>query len=397
MGLFKYKVGRNELNEQKYFFMGDPTMRLQFPGGYASLDSINRQPVDSVNGSPRIAPVQLKALSRVTVKGTLRSQSGLPDSTSQGRLTLTINDATRMVVIVNFSPSVPSWPYIATGGVIYHGDNSIVNGRFTAEFIVPKDILYADSTTRGRVVAYFSNAGGDGMGYTAKVRIGGTDSTAAQDAQGPKMSLYLDSRSFRSGDIVGKSPTLYVDLEDVNGINTSGSGLGHRIEAWLNNSAQSKDITDFYTGQLDNFQKGTVLYPLGELPLGKSTLRVRAWDTFNNSSVAETFFEVTSSDKLTIADVMNYPNPFAQSTAFTFRQNQLTPLNVVVKVYTLAGRLIQTLENSSAGEPFVSIPWDGRDRDGDVLANGVYLYKVIVKTQDGRFSSEALGKLSVLK
>jgi flagellar hook assembly protein FlgD len=98
-----------------------------------------------------------------------------------------------------------------------------------------------------------------------------------------------------------------------------------------------------------------------------------------------------------IADVMNYPNPFAQNTMFTFHQNQLSPLKAVVKIYTLAGRLIQTLESSSPGEPFVSIPWDGRDRDGDALANGVYLYKVTVKTVDGRFSSEALGKLSVLK
>jgi flagellar hook assembly protein FlgD len=82
---------------------------------------------------------------------------------------------------------------------------------------------------------------------------------------------------------------------------------------------------------------------------------------------------------------------------FTMRQNLLTPLNVVVKIYTLAGRLVQSLETLSAGESFVRVPWDGRDHDGDVLANGVYLYKVIAKTTDGRFSSEAIGKVSVLR
>jgi flagellar hook assembly protein FlgD len=45
----------------------------------------------------------------------------------------------------------------------------------------------------------------------------------------------------------------------------------------------------------------------------------------------------------------------------------------------------------------VKIPWDGRDRDGDILANGVYLYKVVASTSDGRFTSEALGKLAVVK
>lgn len=394
--LFRFKTGGNSDNDQKFFFMGDPTMRLQFPEGFALVDSINQLPVDSVNGVPRTAPIQLQALSQVTVKGTILTQANRPDSTLQGRMSLAINDATQSVVIVNFSPGL-NWSYLATGGAIYRGENSITNGRFSAEFIVPKDILYADSTSRGRVVAYYSSATTNGMGYTEKVWIGGTADSAGHDEQGPGIDIYLDSRSFRSGDLVSRSPMLYVDLEDQNGINTSGSGIGHRIEAWLNNATQSIDLTDFYSSELDNFRKGTVQYPLTDLRLGKNSLRVRAWDTYNNATSGETFFEVTSSDKLSIADVMNYPNPFAKTTAFTFRQNQLVPLDVTIKIYTLAGRLIQTLETVSPGEPFVSLPWDGRDRDGDILANGVYLYKVLVKTRDGRFSSEALGKLSVVK
>ncbi len=83
--------------------------------------------------------------------------------------------------------------------------------------------------------------------------------------------------------------------------------------------------------------------------------------------------------------------------SFTFRHNQSGPLDVEVKVYTLAGRLIQSLQQTSGGDRMVRLPWDGRDRDGDVLANGVYLYKLIVRTVDGRFTSEALGKMSVLR
>ena len=387
--LFQYKVAfGNGDNDQKFVFLGDPTMRLQFPEGYASIDS--------VNGRPRSELAQLKALSLTAVQGTILTPDDQRDSTLQGRMTLTINDASQTVVIVNFSPGI-NFSYLATGGAIYRGESSIANGMFTSQFVVPKDILYADSTSRGRVVAYYTSATGDGMGFTQNVWIGGTADSAGHDEQGPGINIFLDSRSFRSGDMVSRSPMLYVDLEDPNGINTSGSGIGHRIEAWINNSAQSTDLTDFYVGQLDNFRKGTVQLPLHDLPLGKNTIRVRAWDTYNNASTAETFFDVTSTDKLTIGDVMNYPNPFARTTAFTFRQNQLLPLNVTIKIYTLAGRLIQMLESFSPGEPFISVPWDGRDRDGDILANGVYLYKVLVRTQDGRFSSEALGKLAVAK
>jgi hypothetical protein len=267
---------------------------------------------------------------------------------------------------------------------------------------VPKDISYADSTTRGRVVAYFSNTTGDGAGYTSKIWVGGSDSTARPDSVGPSIGIYLgnnyeSSLSFRPGDVVNEKPTLFVDLVDSSGINTSTSGIGHRLEAWINDNAQSKDLTNFYTSKLDNFQAGRVTYPLRDLPQGRNTIRVRGWDTYNNARTAETFFEVLSSDKLAVVEVMNFPNPFSKTTAFTFKHNQTVPVSASVKVYTLAGRLIQTIEHPNANDPFVSIPWDGRDRDGDAIANGVYLYKLHVRTLDGKFSSEVLGKLAIAK
>jgi hypothetical protein len=196
---------------------------------------------------------------------------------------------------------------------------------------------------------------------------------------------------------VNEKPTLFIDLADSSGINTSVTGVGHRIEAWINNSPESKDMTDFYTSKTDNFQAGTVAYALRDLPQGRNTIRVRAWDTYNNASTSETYFEVRSSDQLAVVDVMNYPNPFKTSTAFTFRHNQAVPVNATVKIYTVAGRLIQTVEQFGISEPFARIPWDGRDRDGDELANGVYLYKLIVRTVDGRFTSEVLGKLAIAR
>ena len=59
--LFQYKMtGGNSVNDQKYGFMGDPTMFLQYPRAYASIDSINAAPVDSLGGAPRTQPIQLR-------------------------------------------------------------------------------------------------------------------------------------------------------------------------------------------------------------------------------------------------------------------------------------------------------------------------------------------------
>jgi hypothetical protein len=400
--IYLFKQNFNNDNDEKYLLLGDPTMRLQFPRGYVSIDTINAQPVDSVNGVPRISPIQLRALARITVKGTVRNAANTVEPSATGLLTLIVNDATRRVTIPTFYTG--PFDYLTPGGLIYRGVSSISNGRFTATFVVPKDIAYADSSTRGRLVAYYAdnNSSTNGVGYTNKIWVGGTDPNAPVDTAGPAIRIYLgttyeSSLSFRAGDVVNEKPTLFVDLVDSSGINTSIASLGHKIEAWINNSPESKDMTEFYTSKVDNFQAGTVTYPLRDLPRGRNTIKVRAWDTYNNANMAETYFEVRPSDQLAVVDVMNYPNPFTKSTAFTFRHNQAVPVNATVKVYTVAGRLIQTLEAFGVTEPFVKIPWDGRDRDGDELANGVYLYKLIVRTVDGRFTSEVLGKLAIAR
>jgi flagellar hook assembly protein FlgD len=124
---------------------------------------------------------------------------------------------------------------------------------------------------------------------------------------------------------------------------------------------------------------------------------VRAWDTYNNSTTGETVFSVGGSGGLQLTDVFNYPNPFGRSTWFTFEHNQVSPVDVEVKIYTVAGRVVNSLSGYGFDERFVRIPWDGRDREGDELANGVYLYKVIARTTDGKYSGEALGKLSITR
>ena len=392
--LYKNSSG-NGSNDQKFFYMGDPTMRLQYPRRYASIDSINGEPVDSLGGVPRTTPIQLRALSRVTVSGTIRDETNQIDQNFAGTLSLSVNDATRTRTIVEFYPG-RDWDYLSPGGAVFRGLNSVENGRFSATFVVPKDISYADSTSRGRIVGYLWEGSADGAAYTGLVTVGGTDSTALEDRTGPEITISLVSRAFRPGDIVPESPMLVVDLEDSNGINTSGAGIGHRIEALLNSSTETVNLTDAYVAALDDYRKGSVEFQLRDLPAGRNTLVVRAWDSYNNSSVAETFFTVASSSVLTLGDIFNYPNPFDRETQFTFRHNQTTPLDVTVRIYTVAGRVIQTLERQIT-DLFVRIPWDGRDWDGDLLANGVYLYKIVARTVDGSQSAEALGKLSIVR
>ena len=108
------------------------------------------------------------------------------------------------------------------------------------------------------------------------------------------------------------------------------------------------------------------------------------------------FFTVVDGSNLEIQDVYNYPNPFKEKTQFTFQQNLSIPIDIKIKVYTIAGRFIKEIEKQNVQDRFVVIDWDGMDNDGDRVANGTYLYKIIVKSIDGSFNKSVLGKLAVL-
>jgi hypothetical protein len=125
---------------------------------------------------------------------------------------------------------------------------------------------------------------------------------------------------------------------------------------------------------------------------GDHTLDVIVRDVGENYSSVRDEFKVISD--LKVLNVLNYPNPFDQNTNFTFHLTQ--PVDrVLIKIFTVAGRLIHKMEHSQIGAGFQQIFWDGRDRDGDRLANGVYLYKVIV-TANGK-QKEKIEKLVVMR
>jgi len=62
----------------------------------------------------------------------------------------------------------------------------------------------------------------------------------------------------------------------------------------------------------------------------------------------------------------------------------------------LAGKLVKTIygASSTVGYNFRTV-WDGRDNDGDKVANGVYIYKVEAASFSGA-KAEAYGKAVVM-
>ncbi len=384
------KLVNSSVNDQKYVILGDPTIRLNIP--------VLRSVVDSVNGQLLTNDVQIKALSKVKIDGRVVNPDNTTKTDFNGEAILTVFDSERDVPLPEISPN-PNNIFTMTvqNSIIFRGRISIINGEFSTEFYVPKDISYENKN--GKINLYFFNQENDGVGFTKKIIVGGTDSTVANDGKGPEINIYFDSENYQSAYLVGTSPLLIVKLTDETGLNTTGTGVGHKLEGILNEQVNNPiDFTNYFTSDLDAGGKsGKITYQFSRLDVGDYSIQVKAWDIFNNFSTEKSYFSVVGDDDLVVRDIYNYPNPFGGKTTFTFQQNLSEPIDVKIRVFTIAGRLIKEIEQQYVSDRYVTIDWDGRDADGNELANGTYLYKLIVKTSDGKFNKSYLGKLAVVR
>jgi len=68
----------------------------------------------------------------------------------------------------------------------------------------------------------------------------------------------------------------------------------------------------------------------------------------------------------------NYPNPFNPST--TIRYELPEGSNVIIKIYNLLGVEIRELVSEFQSAGFKTTNWDGKDKNGNSVDSGVYLY-----------------------
>jgi len=381
--MYNVKQSLNSDNDLKYALICDPTLRLAVPQHITRIDSINNTPGDSI--------FNMKALQRISISGSVLKTDSSFWNDYNGEIDVSVFDVDKNFAILDFGYT---FNYKLDGGIIYKGKTNVTNGKWTTNFVVPRDISY--STGRGKIITYFKNNFSDGVGYSNKFVMSGLDSTAAADSTGPQISIYFDNRNFRSGDMLNQNPKLLVDFNDQSGINLTGT-IGHKIEAILNNDENNKiDLTTFYSST-SGFQNGTVEYLMQNLAEGNYKLQVNAWDTYNNFNSGSVEFNVKSSNELVLDKVYNYPNPMKDNTSFIFQHNYDSPISADIKIYTVSGRLIKELNKTNISDKFVTIEWEGTDSDGDALSNGTYIYKITIKSEDGSSTVSSTGKLAKLK
>ncbi len=357
-------------NAMKYILFGDPAVSLNFPRHDIALDSFA-----GVDVSDTDTIITVKSLERVSLSGHVEelSKSTMRDFNGVGVLTIYDGD----IAVETIDDMNKKFKWTEYGGKLNNSLFKIKNGKFETEIIIPKDISYSENHGRLFLFAYDEETGKTAKTVFNNIKIYGIEENATIDEKGPEINICLDYDNFQEGDYVSSSPTLMLDLFDESGINTTGIGIGHKIEAWVDDEVTPIDLTHRYVASIEDYRKGSIDEILNELDEGVHHVKVRAWDIYNNFSVAETYFRVRgTANGVKVLEMMAYPNPTEGPISISFEHTATPPYNVKVKIYNLMGMLVREFEQPITTLRYAKIDWDGLDKDGNQPAQGTYYYNV---------------------
>lgn len=377
--IYVHAKADTKLNTKRYIFIGDPALRLCYPKNEIEITSINNHDVNVMD--------TLRALDDVSVEGVVKDISGNVMTDFNGTLHITVYDKEN-TYMTNGDECKPL-SFKMTNSVIYTGKTSVVNGKFSTTFTLPKDINY--SYGYGNISLYANSDITDAHGKFSNIVVGGYNTDAEPDTEGPEMNIFIDDERFVDGSVTNENPTLIAYIKDLNGINTSGAGIGHDITATLSGATnKTYNLNQYYDAPNDKDEFGTLRYKFYNLNEGEHVLTLKVWDIYNNSTTTSIRFNVVKTKTITIEDVFSYPNPMSDYTNFVFNHNQIdNKIDIQVRIYNVMGQLVKTIEEYREGETLRNNPikWDGKSDNGVNLPAGIYVYYVTVRNSQDEIAS----------
>ncbi len=382
------RISKNHNNNnsliRNFVLLGDPAQNIAFPNYKIVTTEINHHPAGET-------PDTTDGLSVVIVKGQVQDIHGNNLDNFNGYLYSKIFDKPVTYKTLGNKPGLNgSYPqsFQLQNSLLSSGKVSVSKGEFEFSFVLPKDIAFQFG--KGKISYYAKDSITDANGYSDKIIIGGRDPDINPQNSGPVIRLFMNDISFISGERTSNNPVLLAFLKDTNGINSTGLGIGHEILAVLDDDiAHPIILNDYYKPDLDSYQSGTVTYPMNDLANGLHKLSLTAWDNYDNPSQAEISFFVFDQPELSVGQVINFPNPFNEFTHFRFTPLQNAgALDIQIRIFSYTGQMIKTIESkvSEYGNVPIDIYWDGRDDNGNKRLSGLYLYKLMVKGENGAFT-----------
>ena len=228
--------------------------------------------------------------------------------------------------------------------------------------------------------------------------IGVRDYVVQGDRVNPVLDVTFDGMRIMDGDIVSPRPQIRIELRDENDYLRLDdlSSFDLSLQKVPENEPVDIDLEDsdiVFTPADSTGENIAVLEFFPELEEGEYTLFVQAEDISGNKSgdqnIEQNFVVI---EDTRVSNVLNYPNPFSTSTEFIFTLTGYEiPEVFTIQIFTLSGKVVREITKEELGPLRIGInrteyKWDGTDEYGSLLANGVYLYRVLTSFNDNEAS-----------
>lgn len=296
------------------------------------------------------------------------------------------------------------------------------NHAFKIEAPAPGDTIEFTTSvqTRGKAGAnniFITVSANEQELYTVNNSINLVNALSVKpDETNPVLDVTFDGTYILDGDIVSPDPNIVIRFKDDNEYlykeDTAGVAVSLKrpCDGCDYERVSFTEKLSFTPASED--QDFEIRYNPGPLEDGIYYLKVKGTDESGNQSGQEDYeisFEVINESAIT--HFYPYPNPFSTNTRFVFTlTGSMIPDQIIIQIMTVSGRVVREIDDIGPlriGNNISQYAWDGRDEYGDLLANGLYLYKVFIKeggetlkhrhTSADRAFKNGFGKLYILR
>ncbi|MDB5102518.1 MAG: hypothetical protein JWP91_207 [Fibrobacteres bacterium] len=364
----------DNLNDLKYQLLGEPVLLLRKP----QLGIALTQVMDTI-----------KALDCDFIKGRIEGGSGT------GKVNVKIvAGSTRKVY--NLGSGMTAQEVEKRGNILFERTFPYKDRAFSTDYFIPKQISFNDTNAQVLVFAWDDSVEMEGTTAKQGLRIEGTSQSACAsdpDGKGPRIRI-TGCEKKETGELdfpdrvkLSLPYCLQILVEDSLGgvLSAAGPDEGTTVEI--------PGVMDPFHPQpgIDELYKKSYQFSLDKKTVrpGSHLLKVSARDGFGNFSLRQVQMDLTVDSSLNTVLARNVPNPMKRN-GTTFYFSTIIPsadlefgdpnagkdrLEFEVKVFNQSGNLVRVFEKAASG----STSWDGRDHFGNLLANGVYFYKVTAR------------------
>ncbi len=269
------------------------------------------------------------------------------------------------VTVINYTR--PPAPYFV-------GKSTVMNDSAAGSFWIP---ISVDTGSASNTIIY-NPSGVFGMAGMADNRVIIPGNRVIIDTMGATVELIYKGRKLVSGDTIRNNIPVEIRVSDRLGIN-----LSHEVRAnepglslWYSLSSTPVDLTYLFEYDLDSDTSGSAYYVLDFGHDGEQTLTIREYDAYGNAFSKMWRFYVVGEDRLSLENLLVYPNPVVGDGAIRIGFNLSVEATVDVSIWTISGRRIWDSHKLVLGPGYNEVIWNGRDMDGEMPSNGLYFVTI---------------------